>query len=91
MAQNRSTDALRRLQKRFPHAVHLEWRPENRATELCYSHATRGRTDLEVACCFVADCRGDRPNEREEELLGAALVAAAAMEPGADRPSREAA
>src|SRR5207245_3511086 len=23
----RPTDALRRLQERFPHAVHLEWRP----------------------------------------------------------------
>jgi len=89
----RPTDPLRRLQRRFPHAVHLEWRPDGgfAAGALRYSRAARGRTDLEVACCFVDDCRGAAPNERERELLGAALVAAAAMEPGAERPAREAA
>jgi exonuclease SbcD len=88
----RPTDALRRLQERFPHAVHLEWRPEGGcAAALRYSQATRGRSDLEVACCFVADCRGDEPTERERTLLGDALVAAAAMEWGADKPAREAA
>ncbi|MFL6141086.1 MAG: exonuclease SbcCD subunit D [Labedaea sp.] len=91
--QVRPTDALRRLQQRFPHAVHLEWRPKGGAAagSLRYTNAACGRSDLEVACCFVADCRGEEPNARERELLGAALVAAAAMEPGADRPAREAA
>jgi DNA repair protein SbcD/Mre11 len=87
----RPTDALRRLQNRFPHAVHLEWRPANPPASLCYAEAARGRTDLEMACCFVADCRGDEPSEREEELLADALAAAAAMEPGAERPRWEAA
>ena len=87
----RPTDALRRLQQRFPHAVHLEWRPASGTAALTYTQAARGRTDHEVACCFVADCRGDQPTDRERELLGAALVAAEAMEPGADRGAREAA
>jgi DNA repair protein SbcD/Mre11 len=87
----RPTDALRRLQERFPHAVHLEWRPEGGyGGSLRYAPATSGRTDLDVACCFVADCRGDEPNEREQALLGDALTAAAAMEPGVSR-AREAA
>jgi exonuclease SbcD len=85
----RPTDALRRLQERFPHAVHLEWRPEGGfdAGTLRYARAAHGRTDLEVACCFVADCRGDEPNERERELLGQALVTAAAIEPGGHGPA----
>jgi DNA repair protein SbcD/Mre11 len=89
----RPTDALRRLQERFPYAVHLEWRPEGGFAEasMRYTAAACGRTDHEVACCFVADCRGEEPNERERELLGEALVAAAAMEPGVARADREAA
>jgi exonuclease SbcD len=87
----RPTEALRRLQERFPHAVHLEWRPEGgfAGAAMRYAQAAHGRSDHEVACCFVADCRGEEPTERERELLGEALVAAAAMEPGAERPDRE--
>ncbi|HEV8560109.1 MAG TPA: exonuclease SbcCD subunit D [Actinophytocola sp.] len=89
----RPTEALRRLQERFPHAVHLEWRPEGgcAAGALRYAQVARGRSDLEVSCCFVEDCRGDSPNDRERALLSDALAAAEAMEPGADRPAREAA
>ena len=61
------------------------------AGPLRYPGAARGRSELEIACCFVADCRGGEPTDRERDLLGAALVAAAAREPGADRPVREAA
>jgi DNA repair protein SbcD/Mre11 len=87
----RPTDALRRLQERFPHAVHLEWRPETGTNpELRYSQAVHGRSDHEVACCFVTDCRGQEPTDYERELLADALAAAEAMEPGVDR-SREAA
>lgn len=87
----RPTDALRRLQERFPHAVHLEWRPAaGPRAELRYSQAVHGRTDHEVACCFVTDCRGQEPSDYERELLADALAAAEAMEPGVDR-SREAA
>jgi exonuclease SbcD len=87
----RPTDALRRLQERFPHAVHLEWRPAGGFAALRYNEVALGRTDHEVACCFVADCRGTAPNERERDLLAEALVAAEAMEPGRDKPAKEAA
>ena len=83
----RPTDALRRLQERFPHAVHLEWRPEGGYEAGALRYARHGRTDLEVACCFVADCRGDEPSEREKALLGQALVEAAAIEPGGHGPA----
>lgn len=87
----RPTDAMRRLQERFPHAVHLEWCPATGANpELRYSQAVHGRSDHEVACCFVTDCRGAEPTDYERELLADALAAAEAMEPGVDR-SREAA
>jgi DNA repair protein SbcD/Mre11 len=89
----RPVDALRRLQDRFPHAVHLEWRPEGgfAGGELHYAQAVHGRTDLEVACCFVTDCRGDEPSDRERTLLADAIAAAEAMEPNADRTDQEAA
>ncbi|WP_263251072.1 exonuclease SbcCD subunit D [Saccharopolyspora rosea] len=71
----RPLEAMRRLQERFPHAVHLEWRPEGgRATSpLRYAEAVRGRDDRELAARFVADCRGAEPNESERELLDRAL------------------
>ncbi|MFC6094806.1 metallophosphoesterase family protein [Saccharothrix lopnurensis] len=74
----RPLDALRRLQARFPHAVHVEWRPATgRAGELRFAERVRGRTDEEVACCFVEDVRGDRPGDRELGLLREAFAAAA--------------
>ncbi|MFE2756567.1 exonuclease SbcCD subunit D [Actinosynnema sp. NPDC059335] len=74
----RPLDALRRLQTRFPHAVHVEWRPEGgRTGELRFAERVRGRTDEEIACCFVEDVRGDRPGPRELALLREAFAAAA--------------
>jgi exonuclease SbcD len=83
----RPTDALRRLQRRFPHAVHLEWCPADGfdAASLRYTQTVRGRSDDEVACCFVEDCRGSEPTKREQRLLGDALAAAAAEEALGDR------
>lgn len=77
----RPVDALRRLQVRFPHAVHMEWQPEGGRSggALRYSEAVRGRSDHEVACCFVADAR-DEPNERERGWLADALGAVYAAE-----------
>jgi exonuclease SbcD len=71
----RPLDPLRRLQERFPHAVHLEWRPEGGRAEagLRYAEAVRGRSDAEVAANFVRDCRGDELSASELELLDAAL------------------
>ncbi|MGM1063790.1 exonuclease SbcCD subunit D [Saccharothrix sp. Mg75] len=77
----RPLDALRRLQARFPHAVHVEWRPEGgRTGELRFAERVRGRTDEEVACCFLEDVRGDRPGDRELLLLREAFAAAAREE-----------
>ncbi|HEY0452884.1 exonuclease SbcCD subunit D [Actinophytocola sp.] len=74
----RPTDALRRLQERFPHAVHLDWRPEGAtATPLRYATTVRGRSDHDVACQFVDDCRGAEPTDGERALLREALAAVA--------------
>lgn len=71
----RPVDAMRLLRERFPHAVHLEWQPENGKTSaaLRYATAVRGRTDQEIARGFLDDCRGAPPNERETGLLRTAL------------------
>ncbi|MGA6168174.1 exonuclease SbcCD subunit D [Amycolatopsis magusensis] len=78
----RPIDAMRKLRTRFAYAVHLEWEPEGgRATgELKYSEAIRGRSDLEIASTFVADCRGAAPNESEQALLTRALEEAGKLE-----------
>jgi exonuclease SbcD len=78
----RPVDALRRLQERFPYAVHMEWQPEGgrHGEALRYSEAVRGRTDHEVACCFVSDARGDEPSDREKGWLADALEAVYATE-----------
>jgi DNA repair protein SbcD/Mre11 len=70
---------LRRLQQRFPHAVHLDWRPASGplATSLTYATTVRSRSDHDVACQFVADCRGAEPSEGESALLREALAAVA--------------
>ncbi|CCH28146.1 exonuclease SbcCD subunit D [Actinosynnema sp. NPDC047251] len=74
----RPLDALRRLQVRFPHAVRVEWRPEGgRDTELRFAERVRGRSDEEIACCFLEDVRGEPPAGRELELLREAISAAA--------------
>lgn len=75
----RPTDALRRLQQRFPHAVHLDWRPAGGtvATALRYATTVRGRSDHDVACQFVDDCRGAEPSDGERALLREALAAVA--------------
>jgi exonuclease SbcD len=77
----RPVDALRRLQVRFPHAVHMEWQPEGGRSgdALRYSEAVRGRTDHEIACCFVADAR-DEPSGREQGWLAEALEAVYSVE-----------
>lgn len=77
----RPLDSLRRLQARFPHAVHVEWRPEGgRTGELRFAERIRGRSDEEIGCCFLEDVRGEPPNERELLLLREAIAAAAREE-----------
>jgi exonuclease SbcD len=74
----RPTDAMRRLQTRFPHCVHLEWagtpRPDDARS---YTDRLRGRDDLSVADEFVRHVRGGvAPTAAERDLLGRALAAA---------------
>jgi exonuclease SbcD len=75
--QVRPMDAMRRLQQRFPFAVRMEWQPEGgRLGEpLLYPSSARTRDDDEVACCFVADCRGSDPVAAERGLLADAFAA----------------
>jgi DNA repair protein SbcD/Mre11 len=75
----RPTDALRRLQERFPHAVHLDWRPAGGplAASLTYASTVRSRSDHDVACQFVEDCRGSEASKSERVLLREALAAVA--------------
>jgi len=92
----RPTDALRRLQKRFPHAVHVDWRPANGslAAPLRYATTVRDRSDHDVACGFVADCRGSEPTDGERALMREAFAAVAndeRAELARQRGSREAA
>ena len=79
----RPLEAMRRLQQRFPHAVHLEWQPASgRATApLRYSEQTRGRDDQELADGFVANCRGSEPTGSERALLAEALRSVQAEAP----------
>ncbi|MBB4968458.1 exonuclease SbcCD subunit D [Saccharothrix violaceirubra] len=77
----RPLDALRRLQARFPHAVHVDWQPEGgRSAELRFAERVRGRSDEEIACCFLEDVRDERPSERELAMLREAFAAAAREE-----------
>lgn len=71
----RPLDGMRRLQERFPYAVHLDWRPaEGRArATLRYSQAVRGRDDHRIMADFVGNCRGQEPSETENAMLAEAL------------------
>lgn len=78
----RQLDAMRRLRARFPHALHLDWQPEGgRPKALRYADTVRGRSDEEVACCFVEDTRNSPPTTTERALLREALAAVAGKEP----------
>ena len=67
----RPLDLQRKLQERFPYAVHAEWRPDGgrAAAELRYADAVRGRSDHQIAAGFVLDVRGSEPTGSESSLL----------------------
>lgn len=69
----RPVDAMRLLQQRFPHAIHLEWRRPEGSGELRYRDRVRGRSDLDIATSFVTDMRSV-PTAAESELLSRALA-----------------
>jgi DNA repair protein SbcD/Mre11 len=77
--QVRPTDGMRRLQRRFPHCVAFEWRPDSVADAgaASYAERVRGRSDPELVADFLALTRnGAGPNDFErrlvDELLGGA-------------------
>jgi exonuclease SbcD len=72
----RPIDAMRRLQDRFPYAVHLDWRPSGRdEPRRSYTQRVIGRDDLEVATEFLAHVRGEQPSEEERGLFRKAFEA----------------
>jgi len=72
----RPIDAMRRLQQRFPFAVRMEWQPAggHLGEPLTYPAAVHIRDDEEIACRFVADCRGSEPIDAERGLIAEAFA-----------------
>ena len=70
----RPLDAMRRLQARFPHAVHLEWQRPGGTAALRYAEKVRGRSDSEVVASFLTDVRS-APEPWESELVTEGLRA----------------
>ncbi|MCA1004314.1 exonuclease SbcCD subunit D [Rhodococcus hoagii] len=75
----RPVDAMRALQSRFPHAVHMEWQRPEGNPELRYRDRVRGRSDLEIAEGFLTDVRSDA-TAGEVRLFEKALRSATAAE-----------
>jgi exonuclease SbcD len=69
----RPVDAMRSLQTRFPHAIHLEWNRPAEDSSLRYRDRVRGRTDSEIMASFVTDMRST-PTGSEILLLERALA-----------------
>ncbi|MEI2701026.1 MAG: exonuclease SbcCD subunit D [Baekduia sp.] len=75
-------DAMARLQSRFPHALHLEHRPEGAAPTPAgaFSERIAGVADIDLLLGFVEDMRGAPAADDEAELLDLALSAARSRE-----------
>ena len=73
----RPIDAMRRLQRRFPHAVRMDWQPAGGrlADPLTFADSGVVRDDEDIACRFVADCRGADPVDAERALIAEAFAA----------------
>lgn len=67
----RPMDAMRALQRRFPHCAHLEHRPDSvDATEgLSYATLVKGRTDAEVIDAFLQRVRNGQGASPAEAAL----------------------
>jgi exonuclease SbcD len=67
----RVDDAMGRLQRRFPHAVHLEWRPDSAAAGDARSYRERlaGRDTVSIVREFVGHVRGVSVTAGEDTLL----------------------
>jgi exonuclease SbcD len=78
--QVRPTDGMRRLQRRFPHCVAFEWRPDVVADDgpASYAERVRGRSDTQLVADFLALTRnGAGPSDFERELVERLLAGAA--------------
>ncbi|MGB7362190.1 MAG: exonuclease SbcCD subunit D [Rhodococcus sp. (in: high G+C Gram-positive bacteria)] len=71
----RPVDAMRRLQGRFPHALHLEWKRPEGVDVGRYRDKVVGRSDREVLRSFLTDVRSE-PSPSEVVLLDDAVEAA---------------
>ncbi|MEO9221533.1 MAG: exonuclease SbcCD subunit D C-terminal domain-containing protein, partial [Mycobacteriaceae bacterium] len=76
----RPLEAMRRLQERFPGAVHLEWRRPAGHQALRYVERVRGRSDAQVARSFLTDVRS-QPGAAEARWVESAFAAAGAGPP----------
>ena len=67
----RVDDAMARLQRRFPHAVHLEWRPATAglADPRSYRARVAGRGPVEIVREFVSHVRGVPVSPGEDALV----------------------
>lgn len=70
----RPLDGMRQLHRRFPYAVHLEWRRPGGQPQLRYVQRVRGRGAGDVARSFVCDVRSV-PCTAENTLLERAIAA----------------
>jgi exonuclease SbcD len=81
----RPAQAMTRLQRRFPHVVALQFRPDG--VEPPAPVAVEGRSDLDIALDFVGAVRGT-PADAAERVVLAEACEACAREPDADPVAR---
>lgn len=67
----RVDDAMARVQRRFPHAVHLEWRPAQTqgGGVISYRERVAGKDTIEITREFVAHARGTAVSPGEDAQL----------------------
>jgi len=73
----RPLDAMRRLREMHPHALVVQWLPDDRSTPMVADPLPVGHTcsDLDVLLDFVATTRGAPASSGERMLLDAAVTA----------------
>ncbi|MEU7244905.1 exonuclease SbcCD subunit D [Streptomyces sparsogenes] len=73
-------EAMARLRRRFPHTLSLKHErafiPAQATDTPTYTERLRGRSELDIACDFIADLRGTGPTPDEHALLQQAVDAA---------------
>ena len=66
---------MTRVQRRFPHAVHLEWLPalDIGGADITYRERVAGKDTLQISREFVAHARGSAATPGEEAWLADAV------------------